>query len=97
MTKIFLGFILGTVVVFLLDLIILLIKTDRRYQRHCLNCVHAIPSTAQNGKIKLYCDLTPTKVDNYPVQESNYCGRFDFTEELKAEHVRCKAEKLIKR
>ena len=75
-----------------------LIENNNKYRRNCKNCIHAIPSTGEDGNIYFYCNLSgDCEIPNFPVKEYNYCGHFDYTNELKTEQVKDKAEKLIKK
>ena len=68
--------------------------------------MHNIPSapTPADGNclsddnVYFYCNLSDyTDISNFPVKEYNCCGHFDYTDELKTEQVKDKAEKLIRK
>ena len=89
------GIIVGAFVMFVICLIYA--NNDKKYRlygRHCLNCRYAEPMKATNDTIHTYC--TRLNGTQYPVNISDYCGHFDFTEELKAEQVKQQAERMVK-
>ena len=99
MPNFLLGCIVGclatTIVVFIIDCII---NTRGKYARNCLNCSHCIPWSDSCNRTKLYCDFAiNNNVTTYPVSTDGYCGHFQLTEELKAEQVKDKAEKLVRK
>lgn len=78
--------------------IVTMIKLKSKYSRNCKNCKHSIPSTGKDDLLHFYCDLgSYSEISNFPVKEYNCCGHFDYTDELKTEQVKDKAEKLVKR
>lgn len=75
-----------------------LAERNNKYKRNCKNCNHSVPATSKDGNVNFYCDLSKyTDISNFPVKDYNCCGHFDYTDELKTEQVKDKAEKLIKK
>jgi len=75
-----------------------LIENNNKYGRNCKNCNHSVPATGKDGNVYFYCNLSEyTNISNFPVKDYNCCGHFDYTNELKTEQVKDKAEKLIKK
>ena len=75
-----------------------LVESNSKYKRTCKNCNHSVPATGEDDNIHFYCDLAENNnLSNFPVKDYNYCGHFDYTDELKTEQVKDKAEKLIKK
>ena len=78
--------------------VVTMIELKSKYSRSCKNCKHSIPSTGKDDFLHFYCDLgSYSEISNFPVKEHNCCGHFDYTDELKTEQVKDKAEKLVKR
>ena len=91
------GIILGFILTQTLRCFIDWIVHKKKYERNCKNCNHAVPYMSESRKIHLYCNLAlDNNIQNYPVNEDNYCGHFTYTEELKAEQVREQAERYVK-
>ena len=89
-----LSFVSGFIVAIMLE-IILTKNKELLYGRNCLNCKYSEPQKSQGGKIRIYCSRC-TK-SSYPVTNTDYCGHFDYTDELKTEHVKLQAEKMVKK
>ena len=100
MNELILSFIGGIFATIIVEVIITAITSILRpkYSRNCLNCKHCVPYSDRAGDTKLYCDFAvDNNISTYPVNESGYCGHFDYTDELKAEQVRDTAEKMVKK
>lgn len=75
-----------------------LTEKNNKYRRNCKNCNHSVPVTGKDGNVYFYCNLSEyTDISNFPVKDYNCCGHFDYTDELKTEQFKDKAEKLIKK
>ena len=94
----FLGCILGSIVGVITGIALIIIDSNKqKYARKCLNCRHCIPWESKEGMTKLYCDFAlNNNISTFPVREYGCCGHFELTEELKAEQVKDKAEKMVK-
>lgn len=78
--------------------VVTIIELKSKFSRNCKNCKHSIPSTGKDDLLHFYCDLgSYSEISNFPVKEYNRCGHSDYTDELKTEQVKDKAEKLVKR
>lgn len=98
MIKLIAGIILGFILTLILQGFINWVSHKKKYERNCKNCNHAVPYMSESRKIHLYCNLAlENNIQNYPVDEYNYCGHFTYTEELKSEQVREQAEKVLKK
>lgn len=94
----FLGCILGSIVGVIIGIAWIITDNNKqKYARKCLNCRHCIPWESKEGMTKLYCDFAvDNRISTFPVREHGCCGHFELTEELKAEQVKDKAEKIVK-
>lgn len=71
-----------------------LIENNNKYRRNCKNCKHSTPYEGKDKNLHFYCGLAMQKdISTFPVSEYNCCGHFDYTNELKTEQVKDKAEK----
>lgn len=89
------GFAVGAFIAFLVIGLIATFSNFGMFARRCSNCVHAHPAFSKDRQVRVYCDLVPNGVEDYPVHPEACCGKFELTEELKAEQVRIKAEKMV--
>ena len=97
MEKLIIGIILGLTISSIASIIVCSIFENQKYKRNCKNCKHSTPYEGKDGYLHFYCGLPMQKdISTFPVKEDNYCGHFDYTDELKTEQVKENAEKLIR-
>ena len=68
---------------------ILEVKTGNKYERKCLNCQHYLIK-GPLGDSKLMTGMCQHSMSfrDMPLTSSYYCGKFEFTDELKGEIIR---------
>lgn len=68
---------------------ILEVKTGNKYERKCLNCQHYLIK-GPLGDSKLMTGICQHSMSfrDMPLTSSYYCGKFEFTDELKGEIIR---------
>lgn len=75
------------------------IKTDLDfgYKRSCINCRHAIPAAAKDGKTRIFCSrCVDAGISTFPVEYINVCGHFAFTDEILDRQLRLSAERAYR-
>ena len=95
---IFLGIFIGIVITLIFIYIYGCFKKNNKYDRNCKNCKHSTPYEGRDNELHFYCGLAIQKdISTFPVSAYNYCGHFDYTDELKTEQMRDNAEKLVRK
>lgn len=75
------------------------IKTDLDfgYKRNCINCRHAIPAAAKDGKTRIFCSrCVDAGISTFPVEYIDVCGHFAFTDEILERQLRLSAERAYR-
>lgn len=75
------------------------IKTDLDfgYKRSCINCRHAIPAAAKDGKTRIFCSrCVDAGISTFPVEYIDVCGHFAFTDEILERQLRLSAERAYR-
>lgn len=75
------------------------IKTDLDfgYKRNCINCRHAIPAVAKDGKTRIFCSrCVDAGISTFPVEYIGVCGHFAFTDEILERQLRLSAERAYR-
>ena len=80
---------LGLLVIGILVGSVLECKTGNKYERKCLNCQHYLIK-GPLGDSKLMTGMCQHSMSfrDMPLTSSYYCGKFEFTDELKGEIIR---------
>ena len=80
---------LGLLVIGIIVGSVLEVKTGNKYERKCLNCQHYLIK-GPLGDSKLMTGMCQHSMSfrDMPLTSSYYCGKFEFTDELKGEIIR---------
>lgn len=92
------GIIIGFISTLILQGFINWVSYKKKYERNCKNCKHSTPYEGKDNELHFYCGLAIQKdISTFPVSAYNYCGHFDYTDELKTEQMKDNAEKLVRK